>query len=229
MDRLDCGCGSAHARRCPCREETVRGADREGCGCPCREDCGRREPCDPCGRCERREPCDPCGRCEQRGRYLIPRVIGQGQTILRRARVRLCPDVCAPCGAQLIGVQAAGAPYHEELTCHERGAMLLRVAVPLTLRICADGCERDLPAETVQTLRIRLSCRREECWRHRVELRAVARLISPVCLSYDGCFDAALDLCIDGYLVADCVVGAQPDACPPPPRPLYPEPRGRAW
>ncbi len=169
-----------------------------------------------------------CHREQTRGRYLIQRLIGQGQIAKRCARARLCP----PCGcelsdcAELIGVCASGEPTYEELPCPERGVLLLAVTVPLLLRVRVDGCERSIPSEITQTLRVRLDCRRDECWRHRVELRAAARLCRACRLCGDHCFDANIDLCIDGYIVADCVVGSPTDDCCPPPRlPLYPQPR----
>lgn len=172
---------------------------------------------------------EDCRRPHGRGRYLIQRVIGQGRLERRCLRVNLCPPCGSlPCGERAVLTCArAGEPRYEELPCHERGAMLLRVVVPLALTVCVDGRECAVPSETTQTLRIRLFCPAEECWRHRVILRAAARLCRRACLCDDGCFDAAIDLCVEGYIAADCVIGA-PDCDPCPPRlPLYPPPCGR--
>ncbi len=167
-----------------------------------------------------------CCRPEPRGRYLMERVIGQGRLEKCCLRVRLCPACdCFPFGerAALTGVAVAGEPYSEELPCHERGALLFRVCVPLALSVCVDGRERKIPSEVTQTLRVRLSCPGEECWRHRLILRAAARLCRRACLC-DGCFDAVIDLRVDGYIVADCVIGAPERDCCPPRLPLYPQP-----
>lgn len=182
--------------------------------------------------CARRR--DPCGVCDEDYRrkkpspnYLMQRVIGRGQVLKRCARTALCPPCgLCPCRATLKDVCVAGAPCYEELPCHERGVILLCVRIPLIARVCADGQVDSFPAEIEETLRIRLSCPRAECWRHQIKVSAAVRLCDAGCLGTDGCFAARLDVCLDGYLLADCLVCDPCDeVCPPRHLPLYPQPR----
>lgn len=164
------------------------------------------------------------------GAFLMQRILGKGQIHKRRACYSLCLCSCKDTEClQLLDVMVSGHPRWEELPCHERGAILLLVTVPLLLRVRDEnGCIFTLESALEEQLRIRLSCREEESWRGQIFVQAAVRLSGCARLQ-NGCFDAPLEVMLEGYILSPCAVGA---SCPPPcpePRPWYPQPRFDPW
>ena len=159
----------------------------------------------------------------------MQRILGCGKLHRRRQCYSLCLDGLS-CQAQpplsVIDAAVCGAPQWEEVPCQERGVVLLRVTVPLTLRLRdACGCFFTAESSLEEQLRIRLSCQECECWRGQIFVQAAARLCANACPCEQNCCDTSLELLLEGFILAPCSVGAPcPPACPDN-RPWYPQPR----
>lgn len=182
-----------------------------------------RRPGGPCG-------CPPPAPPRPSGAFLMQRILGKGQLHKRRSCYSLC--LCAykesDC-LQLLDAAVSGNPRWEELPCHERGAVLLQVTIPLLLRIRdANGCIFTSESSLDEELRIRLSCREEEAWRGQIFVQGAVRL-SGCARIQDGCFHAPLEVFLEGFILSPCAVGP---SCPPPcpePKPWYPQPHFDPW
>ncbi|MBE5782353.1 MAG: hypothetical protein E7329_03445 [Clostridiales bacterium] len=180
--------------------------------------------CRPGGGCYSPEPPRPSGA------FLMQRILGKGQLHRRRACYSLCLCACSSHDhLQLLDVTVSGNPQWEEIPCHERGAILLQVTVPLLLRIRDEnGCVFSKESSLNEQLRIRLSCREEESWRGQIFVQAAVRLAGCARMQA-GCFEAPLEVMLEGYILSPCAMGA---SCPPPcpePKPWYPQPRFDPW
>ena len=126
----------------------------------------------------------------------------------------------------MVDVTAADqSPSWEEAPCPERNAMELRVQVPLLVRLRdRQGCLFTARASLEETLRLRLCCPEQDCWRGRIYLQAAARLCGNACpCDGDGCCPARLELCLEGFLLLPCAAMPPAPACPADPRPWYPQ------
>ena len=86
------------------------------------------------------------------------------------------------------------------------------------------GCLFTARASLEETLRLRLCCPEQECWRGRIYLQAAARLCGNACpCDGDGCCPARLELCLEGFLLLPCAAMPPAPACPADPRPWYPQ------
>lgn len=209
----------------------MKGMDhRPECGChhpqtPTLPPCdGRKNACQSIG----------CGdRPRPQGSFLMQKILACGQLHRRRFCYSLCVTGL-PCQAvppfQVIDAAVCGQPRWEEIACHERGAVLLEVTIPLCLRIRdCQGCVFTAESSIRDQIRLRLSCPEQECWRGQIFVQAAVRFCGPACESTDACFDVPLETLVEGYILSPCAMGAP---CPPPcpePRPWYPQPRFDPW
>ena len=157
----------------------------------------------------------------------MQRVLGSGKLHRRRECYPLCLELPGAADApfSVLAVWADGAPCYEELPCHERGAALLSVSIPLAvqLRDAAGRCFT-LSAAIQEELRLRCACPEQECWRGQIYLQAAARLAGSCCLDGTGCGSLPLELILEGYILTSCMMGA-PVAPPcPEAKPWYPQP-----
>ncbi len=97
--------------------------------------------------------------------------------------------------------------------------------MPLLFRV-RDGCGCDycLTDELEVNLSLRASCPPDHCWRGQPFVQAAVRLAGRATPCGCRC-DVPLDVVIEGYVLAPCVMG-RPDAPPPcpPSKPWYPQP-----
>ena len=158
----------------------------------------------------------------------MQRILGSGR-LHRRCQsyhLRLETLPCQAAGPiQAVDVTAEQSPIWEEAPCPERNAMELRVQVPLRVRLQdRQGCLFTSRASLEETLRLRLCCPEQECWRGRVYLQAAVRLCGNACpCDGDGCCPARLELWLEGFLLLPCAAMPTAPACPADPRPWYPQ------
>lgn len=182
-------------------------------------------------------PCPPpvpsgcsCGE----SRFLLPKILASG----KMHRHRQCYPLCLSClpreAAPPFTVADAivcGQPVWQEIPCHERGGILLSVTLPLSLSLRdANGCPLNASSSIEEKLRLRFSCRENECWRGQIYVQGAVRLCGCGSISCDGCGDVPLEVMLEGYILAPCQIGSP--ACPPPcpeGRPWYPQPRFDPW
>ena len=183
--------------------------------------CGCRKPPSPCDR-EQISPlsCQPS--------LFMQKILGSGRIHQRRKcyPIQMDPLPCSACGTiTLISVVVCGAPAWTEVCCHERGAKLLQILIPLSLEFQdSNGCRHHASGVIEEKLRLSLSCRSCDAWRGQILIQAAARLCGPVCVPANSCPEAPLELILCGYLLSPCAIGA-PSAPPcPPPKPWYPHP-----
>ncbi len=175
------------------------------------------------------EPCrgmpdhPPFSAC---GGFLMQRVFAAG--VLRR---RVCHCLCLdglPQQARepfaVTGVSVSGSPQWEEAPCRSGRGMLLRVSVPIQFQV-RDGCGGDycLMDSLEESLSLRAECPPASCWQGQPFVQAAVRLGGRARCSPDCC-EVPLEIRIEGYMLAPCVMG-RPDMPPcPPSRPWYPQP-----
>lgn len=195
-----------------------------GCRPPCPPEETDRPPCP-----GRPYPPDCGAPCGPRGNFLMQRILGSGKLHRRCQAYKLLLETL-PCQAagpmQVVDVTAADqCPRWEETPCPERNAMELLVQVPLLVRLRdRQGCLFTARASLEETLRLRLCCPEQECWRGRIYLQAAARLCGNACpCDGDGCCPARLELCLEGFLLLPCAAMPPAPACPADPRPWYPQ------
>lgn len=172
----------------------------------------------------------PCSApCPAQG-YLMDKIVGYGKTHVRCETFRLCPE--GLCGMEeplsLCDVTCAPqAPTYEQAGCGCRGEMTLEVTVPLVCTV-RDACgrTRSACASVKCRLCIRAQCGLPECRQYGIRVQAYARLVGCARALCGGCFEAPLELLMEGYLTKPCVLRASGDCAPdcPPPKPWYPEP-----
>ena len=178
--------------------------------------------------------CAPCGNqaCsppQPRGQYLIQKIIGSGK-LHRRSQVYCLYPACIPAQARppftVVDVITAGDPAWEEAPCPERCALLIRVFIPLLVRIRdCNGCLYTVSARIEDEFRLRVSCPEHECWRGQIFVQAAVRLCGSACrcsCAEEG-IRTPLEVMVEGFLLVPCPVGTGQPPCPPP-KPWYPEP-----
>ena len=197
---------------------------RSRCGCnppPCPSPCPS-QPAPPCG-------CPPDAP-SLRGNFLMQRILGCGKLHRRRQCYPLyltgLPAQANP-PFQVVDAMVSASPRWEEQPCHERNAILLRVTVPLTLRVRDDcGCFFTAESSLEEQLRIRLSCQEGEWWRGQIFVQAAVRPWGSACACQQNGCDLPLELLLEGFVLSPCTMGTS--ACPPPcpdSLPWYPQPR----
>ncbi|MBR4539574.1 MAG: hypothetical protein IKO52_12140 [Clostridia bacterium] len=190
----------------------------------------------PCG-CRRPPPPreeEPWGRMPPPapptwGGYLMQRVFAAG-TLRRRVCHSLCLEAL-PQQAQapftVTDAALCGPPRWEEAPCRNPRGMLLQVSIPVQFQVRdAQGCTYCLTDEIEENLPLRVQCAPDSCWRGQPYVQAAVRLAGRA--NPCGCdcrCEVPLDVLIEGYILAPCVMG-RPDAPPPcpPGRPWYPQP-----
>ena len=187
----------------------------------------------PCG-CRRPPPPreeEPWGRMPPGpptwGGYLMQRVFAAG-TLRRRVCHSLCLEALPQQAQAPFTVTDAclcGPPRWEEAPCRDPRGMLLRVSIPVQFQVRdACGCAYCLTDEIEENLPLRVQCAPDSCWRGQPFVQAAVRLAGRA--SPRGCdcrCDVPLDVLIEGYILAPCVMG-RPDPPCPPGRPWYPQP-----
>ena len=176
----------------------------------------------PCRAAPDRPPWPACGG------YLMQRVFAAGTV-----RRRICHPLCLnglPSQAQgpfaVTDVFVCGAPQWEEVPgCRGRG-LPLRVAVPLQFQVRDDcGCFYCLTDSIEENLTLRAQCPPDHCWRGQPFVQAAARLAGRACCACgSGCCEVPLEIMIEGYILAPCVMGGSEASPCPPGRPWYPQP-----
>ena len=176
---------------------------------------------DPCRGKPDRPPLPACGG------FLMQRVFAAG-ALRRRVCFSLCLEGLPQQARTPFAVTDAapgGPPRWEEISCRDPRGMLLRVSVPLLFRVRdGGGCDYCLTDELEEDLTLRLQCPPDSCWRGQPFVQAAVRLASRA-NACGGCrCDVPLDILIEGYILAPCVMGRPelPDC--PPSRPWYPQP-----
>ena len=191
------------------------------CGCgPARPNPPVRPPQeDSCNR-----PPVPC-----RGGYLMQRIFASGRLHRRQGCYALCLDQL-PCSAQppftVLEVCSCGMPQWEELPCRNRQTLLLQVQIPLQVRL-RDGCGQTymVSSSIVEELPLRYECPSNDCWRGQPYVQASVRLACRPrpCEANCPC-DTPLEVLIEGYILAPCIMGCPDRPACPPSLPWYPQP-----
>ena len=191
--------------------------------------CGRPMP-PPAGSPDHRplRPDFPCAP-QPPGGFLMQRILAFGRLHHPRQcySLRLAGLPCQALAPFTVTDAAVCAPPRwEEMPCRERGALLLRVTVPLTVRVQdGSGCVFTAESALEEQMRLRMYCPDSECWRGQIFVQAAVRL----CGRCAGCCgetcDVPLEVMMEGYVLASCAMGRQEPPCCPDPRPLYPQPR----
>lgn len=193
------------------------------------KDCNLRPAWDSANGCSCRPLCPPpengCGGAKDN--FLMQRILGSGR-LHRRCQLYQLQPLDFPCQAapplQIVNATVDRTPAWEEAPCAEKGTMLLRVDVPLLLRLRdRQGCFHDSAAFITEDLRLRLCCPEQECWRGNIFLQAAARLCGNAC-PWEGkdCCPVRLEVLLDGFLLLPCPAFPPVPACPPNTRPWYP-------
>ena len=177
---------------------------------------------DPCPSAQERPPLPACGG------YLMQRIFAAG-TLRRRVCHSLCLDGL-PCQAQapftVTDACLCGPPRWEEAPCRDARSLLLRVTIPVQFQV-RDDCGRVycLTDEIEENLSMRVHCPPDSRWRGQPFVQAAARMAGRASPCGCGCrCEVPLEILIEGYILAPCVMG-RPDRpeCPPS-RPWYPQP-----
>ena len=177
---------------------------------------------EPCRCAPERPPLPGCGG------YLMQRIFASG-TLRRRVCHSLCLEALPQQAQAPFAVTDAalcGPPRWEEVPSRDHRSILLRVSIPLRFRVRdACGCDYCLTDELEENLSLRVQCQPDSCWRGQPFVQAAVRLAGRA--NPCGCdcrCDVPLDVVIEGYILAPCVMG-RPDRpeCPPS-RPWYPQP-----
>ncbi len=173
--------------------------------------------------CRGMPECPPFSDC---GGFLMQRVMAAG--VLRR---RLSHCLClnglprqARAPFAVTGVSAGGSPQWEEAPCPGGRSPQLRVSVPVQFFV-RDGCGCDycLTDSIEEKLTLRAPCPPNSCWQGQPFAQASMRLAGRARCS-DGCCEVPLEIMIEGYLLAPCVMGRPDLSLCPPGRPWYPQP-----
>lgn len=183
------------------------------------------KPCNPWDR-----PCPaPCPPPPCRDGFLFQRILACGK-LHRRPECVFCKNLLPPQAQppfRVLEANVNGPCTWRETSCAcNRYGLSLQVTVPISLRL-EDSCGRrfsvDVPLE--EELTLRPQCPNAELWHGQIFLQAA------VC-PWRGCgprqgneWDVTLELLLEGYLLSPCPVRCPTPACPPDPRPLYPQPR----
>lgn len=197
-----CGCANGCSNGCGCANSCGFPA---GCGCP--DACGC---ADPCGSqwnwhgmgnaCRRLFPGLPPLAS---GGMLSPRIVASGRACVRAGDLTLCvQDIPEEAQApfQLLSVTASG-PSNWEFLSVERYRAILRVTIPLTVRIrdCS-GCIYTGHSSVTVDVPVRITIPQADLCRARVEVMPSVRLLCVDGCSDDGCFTVALAVLVDIYV-----------------------------
>lgn len=155
-------------------------------------------------------------------RVLLPRVMGSGREWLRR----WCTSI------EVTGLPPSARPPYTLVSLSPGEAKIqpeegkCQVCIPLVCRVRDRmGCLFTGSAVITLEAAMRLNCRWEECWRYQWQAFPCVRLacLPPCCNSL--CFEAALEVLLEVYLIKweACSPGA-PHKPPCPDLPLYPPP-----
>lgn len=177
--------------------------------------------------------CDKCRqRCCQvpRDAFLMQRIVGTGQEWCRRVCETLqlsgLPD-CAQPPFCLVSVEASGtAVITDRLPDRcQRNQAVYRVEIPLTAQVRdARNCTYTACAILSVEARVMMSQRVDECCLTQVVACAAVRLVSCPPPSNCPCFEAAMDVRLEIYVVKNeaCRRGCSCEPPPCPDLPLYP-------
>ena len=162
--------------------------------------------------------CRPCG-----SQFLVQKVVGAGQLRQRCRSYPLCFEI--PCAAQepvcVTDAQLCGEPQWEEIPCPECGTKLLKVTLPLRLRL-RDACGHCFNTDSALTEEVRIRFYESDCLSGQTFMQAQVRFCGNSCACTPGnC--VPLTVSIDAYRTTFCPVGSMRPPCPPP-KPWYPEP-----
>jgi len=166
-------------------------------------------------------------------RFLIHRILASGM-LHRRCQCYSLTLEAPPCQGNppfmIIDAALGGNPTWQEIPCHERGAMLLQVMLPLAIRI-RDACGNEFTTASSLEEQISLCifCPEQQCWRGQISVNAAIRLCSPVTIGHNGSFDARLDVCMEAYLLSACALRSPEKPACPPSKPWYPAPGFYHW
>lgn len=212
------------------REDSMMKDDRRPGGCGCGRPMPRpdRTPCGSRPRPSENHPCDYAPTPGPCGEYLMQRILASGRLARRRAcypvSLNSLPEQAQPPFTILEAVSCY-APCWEEAPCRDRWGVTLLVTVPLTLRVRdGNGCVYTVSTEIQEELRLRCLCSASECWRGQPMIQAAVRLAGRPCPCDSLQCDVALEVYIEGYLIAPCAVGHPEHNCNTRPLPWYPEP-----
>ena len=180
----------------------------------------------------RPEPYPPPPRPEQTpfGGYLMQRVIAFGRLYRRRACYPICLS-CLPPQAEppytVMEAAPCGPPRWEESPCRDRRGAVLLVTVPLQVRVRdRHGCMYAVSAEIEEELTLRATCSPAEYWRGQPYVQASVRLAGRACPCEAKNCEIPLEVSLEGYMLATCMMHPQRTPPCPPERPWYPPPIG---
>lgn len=175
----------------------------------------------------------PCPAPKATGSFLMQRILACGKMHRRCQTYSVCLD-SLPCSdsfpCTVVNAAVCGNPSWQEIPCHERGAILLHLFIPLSFQLI-DCKGRHFTASGIveEQIRLHLSCPESECWRGQFFIQAAARLCGNAQICQDGHLDAKLEIVLDAYLLAACQYGMQHAPSCPPPRPWYPQCSLNPW
>lgn len=160
-------------------------------------------------------------------RYMLPKVLGCGK-LQRHGYRYILPIDSLPFGAQppftLTDVKTTGLPEIQPIQCSHQRNMTLQVRIPilLCLKDCREKCFTVSSFITEQVC-IVPDCPPHEVWRHSLNVHAAVRLIcqSSGCASNEC--SAILDVFVDAYLLAPCILGPACSIPCPENKPWYPQ------
>lgn len=188
---------------------------------------------DPYPPCDCHRPAPPCPSRKPVPSFLMQRILASGKIHRRCQCYSLHPDAF-PCQGTppytLINAAVCGQLSWQEMPCHEKGAILLQVSIPLSLQI-RDETGNIFTAYAAVEEQIRLHCTgtNAECWRGQIYLQAAARLCSCIQFCQEGPLDARLEIILEGFLLTACPISGPGKPPCPPPRPWYPEAHCDPW
>lgn len=167
---------------------------------------------------------NPCGG------YLMQRVIAFGRLYRRRECYPICLN-CLPPQAEppytLIAACVCGQIRWEECPLRDRRGMSLHVTIPLQVRVRdAQGCMYAVNTEIEEELTLRYTCPPSECWRGTPYVQAAVRLAGRACPCGSAQCEAPLEVSLEGYMLATCMINPPMTPQCPPDRPWYPPPIG---
>lgn len=191
------------------------------------------KPMDPYSLCSCDRSASPQTPRHPSGPFLMHRILGSGKTHRRCQCYPLSVD-SFPCQGTppytLINATVSGKLTCQEIPCHEKGAILLQVSIPLSLQLRdGQGCIFTVAAAIEDQVRLHCSCPQAECWRGQIHLQAAVRLCSCTQFCQEGPWEARLEVILEGFLLTACPVAGPGRPHCPPPRPWYPESSLDPW
>ena len=169
------------------------------------------------------KPPAPCGES-----FLVHRILGMGKLCRRSCRYTF-PLENIPCGMEapftLQHIAVQHSPMYDLLPCRMNGSVRLQVKIPVVLTLCGQ-CGRTFSLNTCleEEVLLRLHCQDQDTCKAQPYIAASVHLAcngSPC--SPCEC-SALLDVSIDAYLLAPCIMGAAHPSPRCDVRPWYPQP-----